>query len=93
MQFDEDGDPVGVERLGIALEPEADYERDPMELVAARIRASRLWNRSEVRHGIHGLFSEGPRIALAVSEDLFHWQRLGLVTSGPTRASTPRRGR
>src|SRR5674476_1687005 len=25
--FNEDGDPSGVERLGIALEPEADYER------------------------------------------------------------------
>jgi predicted GH43/DUF377 family glycosyl hydrolase len=26
--------------------------------------------------------SEGPRIALAVSEDLLHWQRLGLATFG-----------
>ena len=27
--FNEAGDPTGVERLGIALEPEADYERQP----------------------------------------------------------------
>ena len=27
--FNDAGDPVGVERLGIALEPEADYERRP----------------------------------------------------------------
>ena len=27
VRFDEAGDPAGVERLGIALEPEADYER------------------------------------------------------------------
>ena len=27
VQFNEAGDPDGVERLGIALEPEADYER------------------------------------------------------------------
>src|SRR5262249_11264531 len=27
--FDGNGDPVGVERLGIALEPEADYELRP----------------------------------------------------------------
>ena len=27
VQFNEAGDPSGVERLGIALEPEADYER------------------------------------------------------------------
>ncbi len=29
VQFNEDGDPTGVERLGIALEPEADYELRP----------------------------------------------------------------
>src|SRR6202050_1909330 len=28
-RFNKTGDPVGVERLGIALEPEADYERRP----------------------------------------------------------------
>ena len=27
VRFDEAGDPAGVERLGMALEPEADYER------------------------------------------------------------------
>ncbi len=26
VRFNDDGDPVGVERLGVALEPEADYE-------------------------------------------------------------------
>ena len=29
VRFNPDGDPTGVERLGIALEPEADYERRP----------------------------------------------------------------
>ena len=29
VQFNEAGDPVGVERLGIALEPEEDYEKRP----------------------------------------------------------------
>src|ERR1700679_3449062 len=29
VRFNDDGDPVGVERLGIALEPEADYEKRP----------------------------------------------------------------
>jgi hypothetical protein len=29
VKFDEAGDPAGVERLGIALEPEADYELWP----------------------------------------------------------------
>ena len=42
------GDPAGVERLGIALEPEADYERRPEAAVAARIHASLLWSRFSV---------------------------------------------
>src|ERR1035437_8867154 len=29
VRFNEDGDPTGVERLGIALEPEAEYELRP----------------------------------------------------------------
>ncbi|MCE5339498.1 MAG: hypothetical protein LLF92_00020 [Planctomycetaceae bacterium] len=29
VRFNDAGDPSGVERLGIALEPEADYERRP----------------------------------------------------------------
>ena len=29
------------------------------------------------------LSAEGPRIALALSQDLFHWQRLGLATFRP----------
>ena len=29
VKFNEDGDPAGVERLGIALEPETDYELRP----------------------------------------------------------------
>jgi beta-1,2-mannobiose phosphorylase / 1,2-beta-oligomannan phosphorylase len=28
------------------------------------------------------LSAKGPRIALAVSEDLFHWRRLGLASLG-----------
>ncbi|MGA7856808.1 MAG: hypothetical protein WCA11_02705, partial [Terracidiphilus sp.] len=29
VRFNDAGDPIGVERIGIALEPEADYERRP----------------------------------------------------------------
>jgi predicted GH43/DUF377 family glycosyl hydrolase len=29
VRFNEAGDPTGVERLGIALEPEVEYERRP----------------------------------------------------------------
>ena len=81
VRFNEAGDPAGVERLGIALEPEADYERRPnggggcedpritfMEPLQRYLMTYTAWS------------PLGPRIALAVSEDLFHWRRLGLAT-------------
>ena len=80
VQFNGDGDPTGVERLGIALEPEADYERRPdggggcedarvtfVEPLASYVMSYTAFS------------PEGPRIALAASKDLFHWRRLGLV--------------
>jgi predicted GH43/DUF377 family glycosyl hydrolase len=79
--FNEAGDPTGVERLGIALEPEADYEirsdgsggcEDP------RITFVERFKRYLMTYTAHS--SKGPRIALAVSENLFHWERLGLAT-------------
>ncbi len=81
VRFDQAGDPVGVERLGIALEPEAGYELRPdgsggcedprvtfIEPLRRYLMTYTAWS------------SRGPRIALAVSEDLFHWKRLGLAT-------------
>jgi hypothetical protein len=84
VQFNEAGDPDGVERLGIALEPEADYERrqdgsggceDP------RITFVEPLKRYVMTYTAHS--QRGPRIALAISEDLFRWQRLGLATFRP----------
>jgi predicted GH43/DUF377 family glycosyl hydrolase len=79
--FNEAGDPVGVERLGVALEPEADYElrsdgsggcEDPRVTFVGPLQRYLMtytaWS------------SYGPRIALAVSDDLFHWRRLGLAS-------------
>jgi predicted GH43/DUF377 family glycosyl hydrolase len=81
VKFNQDGDPVGVERLGIALEPETDYERRPdgsggcedprvtfIEPLQRYLMTYTAWT------------PRGPRIAVAVSEDLFHWKRLGLAT-------------
>jgi beta-1,2-mannobiose phosphorylase / 1,2-beta-oligomannan phosphorylase len=84
VRFNAAGDPVGVERLGIALEPEADYERRPdggggcedprITFVEPLKRYLMTYTAFSVR---------GPRIALALSEDPFHWQRLGLATFAP----------
>lgn len=81
VRFNKAGDPCGVERLGIALEPEADYERrsdgrggceDPRITFVERFQRYLM---------TYTAFSPiGPRIALAISEDLFHWKRLGLAT-------------
>ena len=84
VKFSADGDPIGVERLGIALEPDADYERrqdgtsgceDP------RITFVEPLRQYVMTYTAHSL--DGPRIALAISTDLLHWQRLGLATFRP----------
>ncbi|MGO9543590.1 MAG: glycosidase [Rhodomicrobium sp.] len=81
--FNAAGDPAGVERLGIALEPEADYELhaggggcedpritffEPLDLYVMTYTA---------------FSQQGPRIAMAVSRDLFQWRRAGLVSFCP----------
>ncbi|MBI3476355.1 MAG: glycosidase [Acidobacteria bacterium] len=83
VRFNEAGDPVGVERLGIALEPEADYElrADGGGCEDPRITFIEPLQRYVMTYTAFS--SRGPRIALAVSEDLFHWERLGLVTFQP----------
>ena len=79
--FNEAGDPTGVERLGIALEPQADYERRPNG--GGGCEDPRVTYAEPLHRYImtYTAFSPGgPRIALAESEDLFHWKRLGLAT-------------
>jgi len=82
--FDKAGDPTGVERLGVVLEPEADYElglngqggcEDP-----------RVTYVEPLDHYVmtYTAFSRnGPRIALAISDDLFNWRRVGLAQFHP----------
>jgi predicted GH43/DUF377 family glycosyl hydrolase len=80
VRFNDAGDPAGVERLGIALEPEAGYElrtggggcEDPRVTLVEPLKRYIM---------TYTAFSPlGPRIAMAESEDLFHWKRLGLAT-------------
>ncbi len=80
VKFNEAGDPAAVERLGLALEPEAEYElrsdggggcEDPRVTFVDPLKRYIM---------TYTAFSPmGPRIALAESEDLFHWKRLGLA--------------
>ena len=81
--FDDDGEPRGVERLGVALEPEAPYELRPGGGGCEDPRISYV---EPLRHYVmtYTAFSpDGPRIALAISKDLLSWQRLGLATFEP----------
>jgi predicted GH43/DUF377 family glycosyl hydrolase len=84
--FDRAGDPIAVARLGIALEPQAEYElryaggggcEDPRVTFVESIQRYLM---------TYTAFSTlGPRIAVAISQDLFHWKRLGLVRFAPYR--------
>jgi predicted GH43/DUF377 family glycosyl hydrolase len=82
--FNADGDPCGVERLGIALEPEADYELRPDGGGGCEDpRITFVEPLLEYVMTYTAFSPSGPRIALAVSDDLLHWTRLGLAEFGP----------
>ena len=84
VQFNQAGDPCGVERLGIVLEPETDYELLPDGRGGCedpRVTFVERFPRYVMTYAAYSPL--GPRIALAVSEDLFHWKRLGLATFEP----------
>jgi beta-1,2-mannobiose phosphorylase / 1,2-beta-oligomannan phosphorylase len=78
------GTPTGVQRLGVVLTPQAPYElntqsgggvEDPrVTYLAARGRYVMLYT---------AWGPSGPRIAAAVSRDLVHWRRTGLVQYAP----------
>ena len=84
--FNQEGNPTGVERLGIALEPEADYELRSDG--SGGCEDPRITYVEAIKHYMMtytALSPKGPRIALAISKDLFHWKRLGLATFSPFR--------
>ncbi|WP_017258837.1 glycoside hydrolase family 130 protein [Pedobacter arcticus] len=80
VKFDKDGEPIGVERLGIALQPEADYEKrinGGGGCEDARVTFVEPLQEYIMTYTAFG--ANGPRIAVAKSKDLFTWERLGLV--------------
>jgi len=85
VRFDRAGDPTGVERLGIALEPETDYELRPGGggCEDPRVTFMEPFGRYVMTYTAYS--PVGPRIALAESEDLLRWTRLGLATFAPYR--------
>jgi predicted GH43/DUF377 family glycosyl hydrolase len=78
--FDQAGDPSAVERLGVVLEPEAAYERRPDGGGCEDPRITFVEPLQRYVMTYTALSAAGPRIAVAISEDLFHWERLGLAT-------------
>jgi predicted GH43/DUF377 family glycosyl hydrolase len=82
--FNAEGDPTGVERLGIALEPEAAYEIRPdggggcEDPRITFVEPLQFYLMTYTAFG-----PDGPRIAMAQSKDLMQWERLGLVSYLP----------
>ncbi len=83
VRFNEAGDPVGVERLGIALEPATEYELRPDGGGCEDPRITFIVPLDRYVMTYTALSVRGPRIALAMSDDLLHWDRLGLATFMP----------
>lgn len=84
VAFETKDDPIQVERLGIALEPEADYELRPNG--GGGCEDPRVTFRPALSLYVmtYTAFSpRGPRIAFVIFKDLFHWKRLCLAHFDP----------
>src|SRR3954451_1989466 len=81
---DRHGTPTGVERLGVVLAPRAPYELNPHSGGGVEDpRVTYLASRGRYVMTYTALGPAGPRIATAVSRDLVHWRRMGLVQFAP----------
>jgi predicted GH43/DUF377 family glycosyl hydrolase len=79
VKFNSEGDPYEVERMGIALEPTEHYEQNQITAGCEdpRIVYIEHLQRYIMTYTAYGPL--GPRLALAASEDLLEWERLGTV--------------
>ena len=78
--FDKSGKPLGVERLGVVLEPDEVWEQNSVTagVEDARITFIDSLDSYVMTYAAYGPL--GPRIGLAVSRDLMNWERLGPVS-------------
>ena len=82
--FDDGGEPCGVERVGIALEPTEPYELRPNGDGGCEDPRVTYVEPLECYLMTYTAFSPvGPRIAMAISKDLLTWTRVGLATFTP----------
>jgi len=75
-----EGDRFRFERIGFALEPQADYERRPNPGYGCedpRVTFIPEIDRYVMAYTAFG--PQGPRIAVAVSRDALSWERMGLM--------------
>lgn len=75
--FDDEGTPVGVKRLGVALEPDELWERNAR---TGGVEDPRITYIDELGIFVMTYTAYGPiapRIGLAISKDLESWRRLG----------------
>ena len=81
-----DGDALSFERIGFALQPEAPYEMRTvsggMGCEDPRVTFIPKLDRYVMAYTAFG--PHGPRVAIALSDDGYTWERLGLVRFAPS---------
>lgn len=81
--FDDAGEPADVERLGVVLEPNEDYEKRPDGGGCEDPRITYIESIECYIMTYTAFGPEGPRIAMARSKNLFSWERMGMVEFSP----------
>jgi beta-1,2-mannobiose phosphorylase / 1,2-beta-oligomannan phosphorylase len=84
VQYDANRLPIGVERLGVALEPREPYELNPRSgggCEDSRVTYVPSLDTYVMTYVAYGPL--GPRAAVAVSTDLHEWRRVGLINFAP----------